>query len=784
MASRAAMPPDDYAVFQPDYCETPKDMKPNARPFTASATSDNLFACIHRAENLTTLANKASSTFVVLRVGRVLESSSMSEFWACPSGEKHAYMTSYTQFAATRVVGENSFQTHFNELLVVNIPPSANQSGWGIRLDVVQRLVNEKDSPDGDLLVAYAALPLEAFARNMERSLALHFPTPGLGKSEPVAFVTFFRQTRSVSLQFEMSLKPSSRDNASSSLWHRLEFTIDAITWPDRDTSIPEQTLAMVQLSTSALPALADVAQLQPFQDIRSHHDVMRSLPATTNESVYFRVTPSASPSTSFDGPILTWQYPMLFDFPAVPTVCHVLVTLFTATRAGYKCMGQCGQPVVLTMPSSLGTRQSAPDIFITMTEPTALELTLRSSLRWWSGATWPSFRKERVVCTNRPGSTSRKRTPQPWMAAIVRGLNRHPISAVVDTGGIVGVIAAMFQPVDAPTVEKPVQDTLQEQLECLMRELSSKQSFLDKMQKEMDKRTNAIKACGVEIVDLRKTIQRKDQTIQALQVKLNNYELLEQRQQEEIRLCLKGNESNNSKTTFPVLAQQYTKLQHKHNELEASHALLSRKLLEARNFEAELMDVKTQFQKLQDAHVAQAAFVQKANTEVQKLAVYKQTIATQETVIAKLEKLVESKLAETKASHPLGPNVHAEIFRLRLENAYLKEQTKNRMATGRVEDHPSHSTPPLSGARRNTGTTILQPLQSKSETRQATDIKACADQSTMTTNDPNHGDENVLHVKIRVLESQLEVNATNAAQEIAALKARLFEYEMGSVWK
>ncbi|CAK4120593.1 unnamed protein product [Aphanomyces euteiches] len=242
------MPPDDYAVFQPDYCETPKDMKPNARPFTASATSDNLFACIHRAENLTTLANKASSTFVVLRVGRVLESSSMSEFWACPSGEKHAYMTSYTQFAATRVVGENSFQTHFNELLVVNIPPSANQSGWGIRLDVVQRLVNEKDSPDGDLLVAYAALPLEAFARNMERSLALHFPTPGLGKSEPVAFVTFFRQT--------------SRDNASSSLWHRLEFTIDAITWPDRDTSIPEQTLAMVQLSTSALPALADVAQI------------------------------------------------------------------------------------------------------------------------------------------------------------------------------------------------------------------------------------------------------------------------------------------------------------------------------------------------------------------------------------------------------------------------------------------------------------------------------------------------------------------------------------------
>ncbi len=55
---------------------------------------------------------------------------------------------------------------------------------------------------------------------------------------------------------------------------------------------------------------------------------------------------------------------------------------------------------------------------------------------------------------------------------------------------------------------------------------------------------------------------------------------------------------------------------------------------------------------------MAQAAYVQKAQQEMQRLSIYKQTIATQETVIAKLETLIDSKLAEVKAN-VLGPNVH-----------------------------------------------------------------------------------------------------------------------------
>ncbi|RHY34507.1 hypothetical protein DYB32_000909 [Aphanomyces invadans] len=216
-------------------------------------------------------------------------------------------------------------------------------------------------------------------------------------------------------------------------------------------------------------------------------------------------------------------------------------------------------------------------------------------------------------------------------------------------------------------------------QLQRLVEDIASKQAFIDKvrlslqMQKEMDKRTTAIKSCGVEIVDLRKHLQKKDQLIQSLQVKLHNYEALEQRQQE------------------------------------------------------------MQYKTLEAAHLAQANFIQKANAEMQKLTVYKQTIATQETVIAKLEKLVESKLAEAKAS-AVGPNVHT---------------------TSRFVVHQPDNKPALDVSTNTDAVAVPSPDEDKSY------------------------NEDVLWVKIRVLEDQLRINTTAAAQEIATLKARVFELEV-----
>ncbi|RHY57400.1 hypothetical protein DYB30_001547 [Aphanomyces astaci] len=394
-------------------------------------------------------------------------------------------------------------------------------------------------------------------------------------------------------------------------------------------------------------------------------------------------------------------------------------------------------------------------------------------------------------------------------MAAIARGLNRHPISTVVDTGGIVGMIAAMYQCRDiAPDSndqtqlpskkqDDPAVGNWQAQLQGLVAEIAAKQAFMDKVRGGL---CTTMKAT-LSYMTLLKNVQRKDQLIQALQVKLHNYEVLEQRQQEEIRLCLDGH--GVSTTSFPVLAQHYTKLQSKHNTLEASHAQLSKKLLEARNFEAELLETKVRCQNLH---------------------------STQETVIGKLENLVESKLAEAKASS-VGPNVHAEVFRLRLENSYLKEQLTLRSASSMQEQPHALSKAnlePLAAGKTtfSTSSRALQPLTSTTPPRrlkspnvitsppstrrlrpqpnqcdtltsvappqpETTDASTNTEPSSSdaaarmsvpsTDHDDNDKTEDVLRIKIRVLEDQLRLNTTSAAQEIAALKAHVFELELES---
>ncbi|OQR96442.1 hypothetical protein ACHHYP_15766, partial [Achlya hypogyna] len=310
-------------------------------------------------------------------------------------------------------------------------------------------------------------------------------------------------------------------------------------------------------------------------------------------------------------------------------------------------------------------------------------------------------------------------------------------------------------------------------------------------LQEDIDTRTQALRTCGIEIVDLRRAVQKKDQVIQNLQMKVNNYEVLERRQQEELQICLEGNCLTTS--NMPLLAQHYTKLQTKYTELDQSHREMTQKLLSCRNYEAELIEFKAKYKEMEAAHVAQAAYLQKAQREMQKIGVYKQTIGTQETVIAKLEKLVDAKLAEAKAN-AIGPNVHAEIFRLRLENAFLKEQTTCHIASARLNQptlSPKAPTPvpPLRVPRQTNGEASgngdrpatkasLPPLRVEKATNTEPSLVASLPRlSSPTTHD------DVLVVRVRVLEEQLRVIATNAAQEIAQLKAALFEHEMGTVW-
>ena len=81
-------------------------------------------------------------------------------------------------------------------------------------------------------------------------------------------------------------------------------------------------------------------------------------------------------------------------------------------------------------------------------------------------------------------------------------------------------------------------------------------------------------------------------------------------------------------------------------------------------------------FAKLEKAHQAQAAYIQKLQSENQKIEGYKATIRTQERVVAKLEELIETKLRDRKDGGTTTTfRLKQEITRLQRRNQELEKK-------------------------------------------------------------------------------------------------------------
>ncbi|EQC28751.1 hypothetical protein SDRG_13435 [Saprolegnia diclina VS20] len=775
----------DTAVFRPEFCTTPQDIKATTRPFSASATTDNVFAVVHYGRGFEHLGHPTPTTFVVLRPTRRLDVATACEFWTCPAGERRVYDGLYTPFGATRVV-EQSASPIYNEMIAANVPSSVRTRGvWGVVLEIIAK------SLDGqDMLLAAVAMPVEYLPLDSEASMELQLPPASSAFAASASLlVTFFRTHL---------LRPP---------LHRAELTLESIGSNAMHPSlVDDKTRLRLEILDAGAAGTARTVDAPLPAPVVDSADALRSW-----QPISWRLTPGGR----WDASAYHWQYPITFDCATL--ALRIQCSVYAPNLKGEMvCVGG-SLPVTVSPPRATSSEAKTTVGIPLQMHSAPYSLVLRASLRIWTSD--DSFRSERVMCTNRTILKTHA-----WMGAIARGLNRHPISSVVDTGGISGVVASLFRdgaietripeprilelaPLDHLSEKVPLSDSgppplvatprddMRDQLQTLSTELRSKQATIEKLHVEMDKRTQALRTCGTEIVDLRKTLQRKDQLLQTLQVKINNYEALEQRQQEELQLCLEGNRLTTS--NMPLLAQHYRKLQTKYNDLDQSHRDLTQKLLACRNFEAELLAVQTKHREMEAAHVAQAAYVQKSQREMQKISVYKQTISTQESVIAKLEKLVDTKLAEAKANS-IGPNVHAEIFRLRLENAFLKEQATYYNIVLFTSDNNSARTmatkpmvPPLRPPRQANGEASSDSIRDQPPPPKPflPAIVARADKAVNTetpatlSSPPSTDDNNVLGVRVRVLEDQLRVIATNAAQEIAQLKAALFEHEMGAVW-
>ncbi|KAE9034161.1 hypothetical protein PR003_g8973 [Phytophthora rubi] len=618
---------------------------------------------------------------------------------------------------------------------VVVAPESRHLS---LKLELVQRGASHQE----DFLLATCVLPLVSLleCQLQQTRFALAFPPVDspLASSNQIPTACLY-----------VSLHVSPRHQVSS--LEQVEIMVESLT-PVVVTGSEDEGLPPDCTSLATVINLHAHAGINSplFEKLEDHFTLLRdgqSLAApnsvTINANLMLGVTPWSSSTTGSASGVYEWSFPLNFAVPVESnqdtSAAAVNITLFKTSTVPHKLIGR-GQ---LNLSSAPVTKDGSPLRHTVI----PVELQADSSrvlghialrLRWWSAAAWKAFVDDtaarRVICTNRW-----KRLPRPtpaWMGALLRGLNRHPVASICDSGGVSSVLAELLadsssngeskqspeqvsmQAQQLPHLDPTTQNCstesaetnalLREQLAHLQAEGTSQRLQIERLQNELDTRLAAIKTCGLEIVALRRAARLKDEHLQKLKEQVEDSQRREQQQLAELLASTNGNGS-----VFPMQAasQHFSLLASKYKELDQAYQTVKQQLANAHHSLDSYAALETRHAKLQEAHLVQAALVQRLQRDKQHATALKKAVRMQEKVIRQFEQTVTQQSAEMPERSP--PLQHA---------------------TG-VEPQATDS--------------------GGSETREA-----------------------LLRVRVQVLEQQLQTNAREAAAEMSALRMRILELE------
>ena len=294
----------------------------------------------------------------------------------------------------------------------------------------------------------------------------------------------------------------------------------------------------------------------------------------------------------------------------------------------------------------------------------------------------------------------------------------------------------------------------LHKRLAVITEDITHKQNLIDRLLKEVDKRSEAIRTCGVEIVQLRRQNKQLEGERNDAQRALKEMQAQESREVEE----LAKNVDTIQSATPQELARQLVSLSAKYKaERERNNQMLL-KLKKLYQQASEVRHSKAHYEKLEKAHQAQAQYIQKLQQENQKIEVYKATIRTQEKVVAKLEELIESKLRGRKG------DANSTTFRLKQEVARLTERNnelEKKLFAGGAD-----------------GTIAVERVQELEE--QLRQLRARGGMRAAL----NHEGSAETHMQkdsaISALEAQLVENAKGFAKQISDLKIQVMEAANG----
>ncbi|CAE8585620.1 unnamed protein product, partial [Polarella glacialis] len=194
---------------------------------------------------------------------------------------------------------------------------------------------------------------------------------------------------------------------------------------------------------------------------------------------------------------------------------------------------------------------------------------------------------------------------------------------------------------------------------------------------KEFNLRAAALKRAGEEIVVLRRQIQLLRNENHSLKAQIEDEEQLAQ--DVRLRPPPEGLESLSS----AELAAKLQRTLERYREEKVRGAELARRLEDSLKEASRGRGLERSLEELQQAHLEQNRELQRLQDEGRKLETYRQTTKTQEKVITKLEKILESSLQEVQKAQKVQVNVE----RLKTENLRLRERCSGLLAKSKKLD-------------------------------------------------------------------------------------------------
>lgn len=394
------------------------------------------------------------------------------------------YTQHYSPFAATRVA-ENSRSPAWNELLALSLPFERDPR-LALRLELVQRGPSHQE----DFLLATAVVPLQSVeCERRQVRLALQF-CPLVSTAQYQAVPRIYVSLRETTRDCFKSVQVAA-DRMEVLVQHFVPSKAPSSSGDDGgggpSSSYESLALAVaVSPSTHGLPhdltqfftVVADQSQI-PFHE--------------EQEPLTCGLTPSAVVANRSTAMSFQWHFPLAFELPALVSAFSekddsrvVEIALYDTSNALRQvCIGAATLSWTRLLHSADGTSVDWSGRSFALSPPLAIHADaphdttaeqgapvaagallghLHASVRCWSASAWTQFVREtpsrRVVSSNRNIRKTHALVGLEWMGALLRGLNRYPVSSFCDEGGLSSVLVGFLAASSQPTGQAATADT------------------------------------------------------------------------------------------------------------------------------------------------------------------------------------------------------------------------------------------------------------------------------------------------------------------------------------